>query len=314
MLAYVARRLLWLPFLLMAVSLITFALGFYGPGDPAQVILGTKYTPEAGERLRHQLGLDRPFLVQYVRYLARAVRGDLGESLSFRGQPVAELVGRKVWVSAQLGLTALLISVALGVPLGLLAAYKQGTWVDTAVVSFALLFYSLPVFITAPVLIYLFAVKLHLLPVSGWGGLFSPHIVMPALVLGLPGVAGLARLTRASALEVLGQDYVRTARSKGLPERTVQVRHVLRNALTPVVTVLGLALATLVEGAFITETLFGIPGIGRLAVEAIFKRDYPVILAISLLMAVAFVLANLLVDLLYAVLDPRIRTGAGERR
>ena len=314
MLVYVVRRLLWLPFLLVAVSFITFALGFYGPGDPVQVILGTKYNPESAERLRHQLGLDRPFLVQYADYLSRAVRGDLGESLSFRGQPVASLVGRKVWVSAQLGLVAILISVALGVPLGLLSAYKQGTWVDTAVVSFTLFFYSLPVFITAPVLIYLLAVKLHLLPVSGWGGLFSPHIVMPALVLGLPGVAGLARLTRASALEVLGQDYVRTARAKGLPERTVQVRYVLRNALTPVVTVLGLALATLVEGAFITETLFGIPGIGRLAVDAIFQRDYPVIMALTLIVAVAFVLANLLVDLLYAWLDPRIRQEGAVRR
>jgi peptide/nickel transport system permease protein len=300
---------LWLPLLLLAVSFITFVLGFYGPGDPAEVRLGTKATPEAVARLRQQMGLDRPFLIQYASYVARLVHGDLGESYAYAGRTVAELVGRKTLVSAQLGLAAMIVGVGLGIPLGLIAAYKQGTWLDTALVSFALLFYSTPVFISAPFLILLFAVNLHLLPTSGWGGFFSPHIVMPALVMGTPGIAGMARITRSSALEVLGEDYVRTARAKGLPEGTVQVRHVLRNALIPVVTILGLSLATLVEGAFITETIFGIPGVGRFAVDSIFSRDYPVIMALVLIVATAFVVANLLVDLLYGLLDPRIRRG-----
>ena len=307
MAVYIARRLLWLPFLLLAVSFITFVLGFYGPGDPVQVRLGARATPESVARVRQQMGLDRPFPVQYADYVWSAMRGDLGESYAHDGHSVQEIIGKKVRVSAQLGLAAMFLSVSMGMPLGLLAAYKQGTWMDTALVSFALFFYATPVFITAPFLILLLALQLDLLPTSGWGGLFSPHIVMPALVLGLPGVAGIARLTRASALEVLGQDYVRTARAKGLTEVVVQRRHVLRNALIPIVTVLGLSMATLVEGAFITETLFGIPGIGRTAVDSIFLRDYPVIMALVLIVAVAFILANLVVDILYGVLDPRIR-------
>jgi peptide/nickel transport system permease protein len=307
MLAYVARRLLWLPFLLLIVSLITFTLGFYGPGDPAEVRLGAKATPAAVERLRIQMGLDRPFLVQYADYIWSAARGDFGESYALAGRQVNEIIGRKVWISAQLGAAAMAIAVGLGIPVGLLAAFKQGTWLDTALVSFALFFYATPVFITAPFLILLLALKLQLLPTSGWGGLFGPQILMPALVMGLPGIAGMVRLTRASALEVLSQDYVRTARAKGLSEITVQTRHVLRNAMIPVLTVMGMSMATLVEGAFITETIFGIPGIGKFAVESIFKRDYPVIMALGLIVAVAFVFANLLVDLLYGVLDPRIR-------
>ena len=304
---YIAQRLLWLPVLLLAVSLITFVLGFYGPGDPAHVRLGARATPEALERLRGQMGLDRPFLVQYGSYVGDALRGDFGESYAYSGRSVAELVGRKTFVSAQLGLTAMLLAVGLGVPVGLLAAYKHGTWADTALVSFALFFYATPVFISAPFLILVFALNLHILPTSGWDGLFSATIVMPALVMGIPGIAGIARLTRSSALEVLGQDYVRTARAKGLSEVRVQVRHVLRNALIPVVTILGLGLATLVEGAFITETIFGIPGIGRFAVDSIFSRDYPVIMALVLILATSFLTANLLVDLLYGFLDPRIR-------
>ena len=307
MLAYVTRRLLWLPFLLLIVTMITFTLGFYGPGDPAEVRLGAKATPEAVERLRLQMGLNRPFPVQYADYIWGAVRGDFGESYALAGRRVSEIIGRKIWISAQLGLAAMVIAVGLGIPLGMLAAYKQGTWMDTALVSLALFFYATPVFITAPFLILFLALKLQLLPTAGWGGFFSPQIIMPALVMGLPGIAGMARLTRASALEVLGQDYVRTARAKGLSEFTVQSRHVLKNAMIPVLTVLGLSMATLVEGAFITETIFGIPGIGRFAVDSIFNRDYPVIMALALIVAVAFVFANLLVDLLYGVLDPRIR-------
>ncbi len=305
--AFIARRLLWLPFLLLIVSLVTVALGTYGPGDPVEVRLGTRANPETVARLRQQMGLERPFFVQWGDYVRKAVKGDFGESYTFRGQTVSGLVAKKIWVSAQLTFAAMFIGIGLGIPLGLLAALKQGTWLDGALVSFALFFNATPVFITAPVLIILFALKLHLVPTGGWDGLFSTQIIMPALVMGLPGIAGLARMTRASALEVLGQDYIRTARAKGLTEFTIQVRHVLRNALIPVITILGLSLAGLVEGAFITETIFGIPGIGRLAVESIGQRDYPVIMALTLIPACALVMAVLISDILYAVVDPRIR-------
>ena len=308
MLTYIIRRLLWMPILLFFVSLFTFTLGFYGPGDPVEVRLGIKYNPETAERLRTELGLDRPFLVQYSDYMTGFVTGDLGESLTkYPGYPVGQLIKNKIWISAQLGIAAFIVFTSLGIPLGLLAALKQGTWMDTAIVSFTLLFVSLPVFITAPFLILFFAVWLGWLPTGGWDGFFDTHIIMPALVLGLPGIAGLARLTRASTMDVLGQEYVRTARAKGLHEVTVQVRHVIKNAMIPIITVLGLGLGTLVEGAFIAETFFGIPGIGQLAVDSLFARDYPIIMALTLLVAISFVLANLMVDILYGYLDPRIR-------
>lgn len=218
-----------------------------------------------------------------------------------------ELIGVRIWRSAQLGLVATIIALVIGIPLGMLAASRQGTWADTGTIASTLLFYSLPIFVTAPGLQYIFVVKLHWLPTAGWGGIFDTRIIMPALVMGIPSVASLARLMRASTLDVVGQDYVRTARSKGLMERTIFSRHIMRNALLPILTIVGLSLATLVEGAFITETLFGIPGIGRLTVDSLFKRDYPVIMAMTLLVAVAFVVANLLVDIAYTFLDPRIR-------
>lgn len=303
----IIRRLFWLPFLLAIVSFVTFFLGFYGPGDPAEVRLGNKATPQSIERFRIEMGLDQPLLTQYGHFIWKTVNGDLGESYSYLNLQVSELIWRKLWISAQLGMVAISLAIMLGIPLGLLTAYKHGTWIDTFFVSLALFFYSMPVFLAAPILIMVLALKLQLLPTSGWGGVFSLHIIMPALVMGLPGTAGILRLTRASALEVLAEDYVRTARAKGLSEIAVQWRHVLRNALIPVISVLGLSLATLVEGAFITETIFGIPGIGRLAVESVFQRDYPVIVALVLIIATTFAIANLLVDLTYGLLDPRIR-------
>ncbi len=314
MLSYIARRLLWTPFLLLIVSLLVFTLGHYGPGDPVEVLLGQRMNREVAERIRHERGLDRPFWVQYRDYVGNVLQGDLGDSFKYPGQPVRPLILQKMWISAQLGIAAIAIALSVGLPLGLLAALRQGTWLDTAIVSFTLLFMSLPVFITAPLLILVFALKLDVVPTSGWNGLFSSSIVLPALVMGLPGTAVIARLLRASTLDVLGQDYIRTARAKGLPELLVQRRHVLRNALTPVVTVVGLSLGTLAEGAFITETLFGIPGVGRLALDSIFARDYPVIMAITLIIAASFVAANMLVDIAYGFLDPRIRRSAGAGR
>ena len=305
--AYVIRRLAWTPALLLIVALITFLLGTYGPGDPIEVLQGQYSNPEVVERIRQQRGLDRNVFVQYGVYIKNLVRGDLGESFKYRDRTVAELIGKRIWVSAQLGLAASIVALSLGIPLGVYTAIKQGTWIDVTTVSITLFFMSLPVFITAPVLLLTLGLWLGVLPIQGWGGFFDTRIVMPALVLGVPGIAVMTRLTRASTLEVLSQDYVRTARAKGLGEFVVRRRHILRNSLIPVFTVVGLSLATLVEGSFITEGYFGIPGIGSLAIDAFFSRDYPVITALVLIIAAAFVAANLIVDVGYRFLDPRIR-------
>ncbi len=308
MLKYILRRLLWLPFLLIIVSFITFGLARYGPGDPALLRLGQRApTPETVARIRKELGTDKPFMVQYGKYMYGFFQGDLGESYRFQGQKVSDIIKRRMWVSAQLSLSALLVSFGFGVPIGLFAANKQGKWIDSWIISIVVILSSVPALVTAPFLLWVFVIKTHLLPASGWGGIFDVRIIMPLLSLGVPGIAAVARLTRASTLNVLGQDFIRTARSKGLPEIVVQVRHVMKNSMIPIITILGLSLGGLVEGSIITESLYGIPGIGRLVTESISGRDYPVILAITLIIAFTYALANLLADLIYSYLDPRIR-------
>jgi len=307
MVTYVVRRLLWLPILLVAISMITFALGLYGPGDPVLVMLGQHANPEAAARVRHELGLDRPFLVQYADYVWKALHGDFGESLKYRGQPVGRLIAQRLWVSAQLNMAVLAIGIAVGIPLGIIAALRRNTWLDYLVVSLTVGGISLPTFVIAPILMWLLARQFRLLPSGGWEGIFSSRIIMPAMVLSTGPIAVFARQTRASMLEVIQQDYVRTARAKGLTERTVILGHVLRNALIPLFTIFGLMLGGLVTGTFITETIFGIPGIGRLALDAFFSRDYPVIMAGTLVVAIAYISANLLVDVGYSFIDPRIR-------
>lgn len=307
MFAYTIKRILWFPVVLAIISFVTFTMGFYGPGDPAMVRLGSKATPEAVERMREKMGLNEPFMYQYMTYASSALKGNFGESHSFSGRSVSELIVKKIGISLQLGLGAMFISLSIGIPLGIFAAIKQGTAMDTFLVGFSLFFYATPVFISAPVLILLFGVKFHLLPTSGWDGIVSLSAIMPIVILGFPGIAVMTRLTRASFLEVINQDFVRTAYAKGLSEYQVNFRHVLKNALIPLITIIGLSLATLVEGAFIAETIFGIPGIGRFAVESILSRDYPVIMAVTIITAFAFSLTNLIVDLLYCYVDPRIR-------
>jgi peptide/nickel transport system permease protein len=304
---YFVRRLLWLPLLLVAVSLITFALGLYGPGDPVQVLMGQHSNPETIARIRQERGLDRPFAEQYTLYISRALQGDFGESYKYRGQPIGPLILERIWVSVQLGIVALAMALFLGVPLGVVAALRANTWVDRLTVGITVLGISTPTFVLAPIVTWFFARQLRILPAGGWDGIFSPKIIMPALVLGLGAVAVFARQTRASLLDVLGQDYVRTARAKGLPERSVIVSHALRNALMPIFTLLGMMLGDLPAGAFIVENVFGIPGIGRLGFESFFARDYPLILALTLIVAASYVLVNLLVDVGYVFLDPRIR-------
>ena len=307
--AYIARRLAWAPFLLLMVTFVTFVLGRFGPGDPVQILQGQYSNPEVVERIREQKGLDDNVFVQYGRYIRDLSQGDFGESFKYRGRSVGELIEKRMWVSAQLAFAALIISVGLGIPAGVFAALRQGTWWDTALVALTLLGQSMPVFLTAPGLLIIFALKLDILPTHGWGGLFDTRVIMPALVMGIPGVAIITRLTRSSTLDVATQDYIRTARAKGLAETTVRRRHILRNSLIPVVTTLGFSLAGLASGAVIVEGFFGIPGVGLLAIESLFSRDYPVIMALVIIGTSMFVMANLLVDLAYPVLDPRIRLG-----
>ena len=308
--AYVIRRLAWLPAILLIVSFITFALGRFGPGDPVEVLMGQYADPVVVERIRQQRGFNDNIFVQYGRYVKNVAQGEFGESFKYRGRTVSELLKKKMWVSAQLNLAALFLSVSLGVPLGLFAALRQGTFWDTGTVAFTLLGQSIPVFLTAPVVLLVFALKLDILPTHGWGGLFDTRVILPAIVMGVPGIAIITRLTRASTLEVIGQDYIRTARSKGLSELTIQRRHVLRNAMIPVITMLGFSLAGLAFTSFIVERFFGIPGIGNLFIESIFARDFPIINAVIIIGTSMFVIANLIVDLIYPWLDPRIRLGA----
>ena len=306
---YILRRLLWLPVILLIVSFVTFVLGRYGPGDPVQVLMGQHSNPAVVERIREQRGLNDPIVVQYVRYLSNVTRGDFGESFKYRGRTVAELLGNKMWVSAQLNVTALIISFGLGVPIGLFAALRQRSLWDTLSISVTLFWQSVPIFLTAPGLLLVFALWLDLLPTHGWGGVFDTRAILPGLAMGIPGVAIIARRTRASTLEVISSDYIRTARAKGLPEIVVQRRHILRNAMIPVATYLGFSLSGLLTTSFIVERFFGIPGVGNLLIEAVFARDYPVINGVLLILPTVFVMANLLIDLLYPVLDPRIRLG-----
>ncbi len=307
MLAYMVRRLLWTPILLLIVSIVVFVLGTYGPGDPVEVRLGQNYTPEAAERLREQLGLNDPLVQQWGRYVWNSVQGDFGESFVFQGRTVGEILGPRLWVSAQLNIAAFTITLVFGLPLGFYAAKRQGTWRDPAVVLSTLALFALPVFIIAPFLIWLFALQLDWVPVSGWGGLFDKRIILPAVTIGVPGIAVFTRLMRASTLDVLGQEYIRTARSKGLSEMVVNYRHIARNALIPIMTIMGFTFAGLFAGSLITEIMYGIPGVGRISLDSIFARDFPVIMAVVLLGATMLVVGNLLIDFLYTVVDPRIR-------
>jgi ABC-type dipeptide/oligopeptide/nickel transport system permease component len=272
--------------------------------------------PEALDRVRDKYGLDEPIIVQYGVWLENVLTdGDMGVSLRYRDRPVTEIIGPKIWVSIQLGLWAFILTFLVGIPAGVYTALKQGTWRDPTLISFFLFFQSIPVLVSVPVLVLVFAAKLHWLPAGGFDGLFSKSIIIPTLALSLPGIAGVARLARAATLGTLHEDFVRTARAKGLNEPSVISRHVARNSLVPVMTtVIGLSLVGLVEGAIITETLLGIPGIGLFVFESVNGRDYNVILAIVLLVTTLFVLANLAVDLLLIVIDPRIRSSRGEIR
>lgn len=307
MFGYVVRRLLWMPFLLLIVSFLTFALGRYGPGDPVQQLLGQRNDPETVARIRHEMGLDRPLMVQYGDYVWDALHGDFGESIQFRGQPVSKLMKRGLWITLQINAAAVFLGIVIGIPLGVFAAVNRNTVLDYLTVSSVVLGISFPTFLVAPILLWVFSYKLRVLPPGGWDGLFSVKALMPVAVLAVGPIAVFVRQTRANVIDVLSQDYIQMARAKGLRELVVLSRHALRNALIPLLTIFGLMVGSLVSGTFIVELLFGIPGIGRLGFEAFFARDYPVITALTLLIAVSYMIGNLLVDVLYVFVDPRIR-------
>lgn len=296
-----------MPVILLAVSFITLLLGLYGPGDPAQVLLGQHTNPEVVARIRAQWGLDDPFMVQFGKYLWNVLHLDFGESLRFRGQDIGGLILPKIWISMQLAFVAMGLSLLVGIPVGILAAFKRATWIDTAAVGFTLLGVSTPTFVLAPILQWFFVRQLHLLPTAGWEGIWSVKIIMPAIVLGMGPIAAIARQTRVSIIEVMGQEYVRVAHAKGLTQRIITLRHILKNAMIPVFTLIGFMIADLPAGSLITEMIFGVPGIGPFAFDAIFNRDYPVIMATTLVVAFSYVVVNLLVDIGYTFLDPRIR-------
>jgi peptide/nickel transport system permease protein len=305
MVTYISQRLLQAVPVLVGISVLSFAMLHLVPGDPVSIFAGDKpLTPDRAAELRHQYGLDRPLVVQYLDYASHAVRGDLGVALRSQ-RPVLDSILEVLPGTAQLTLAALGMAAMLGITLGILAAVAHGTWLDTAVMAVAMLGISTPVFYSSLLLILLFSFTLAWLPATGQGGL--ERLILPATALGLSSSAVLARLVRSSMLEVLRQEYVTTARAKGLAPPLVVLRHALKNALIPAVTMLGLQLGALLGGAVVTETIFSRPGIGRLAVDAILNRDFPLVQGTVLFAAAIYVMVNLVVDMSYAVIDPRIR-------
>jgi peptide/nickel transport system permease protein len=312
MIIYVIRRL-GATFIVMAVvALFVFSLLFLTPGDPAAVIAGDIATDDDIKNIRAKLGLDEPFLVQFGGWVWRLLHGDLGTSI-FTNLPVTTLIGQRLQPTVSLTLCTLLVAVLTAVPLGVMAAARAGTWVDRLVMGFSVLGFSVPVFVLAYMLIIVFSVQLEWLPVQGYRPLseglwpWLSHLILPSIALGTVYMALIARITRAAMLDVLSQDYIRTANAKGLAPRAVLTRHALKNAGVPIITVIGIGIALLISGAIVTETVFAIPGIGRLTVDAILRRDYPIIQGVILLFSGVYVLINLLVDLSYRLFDPRIR-------
>jgi peptide/nickel transport system permease protein len=308
----ILRRLMATIPVMGVVAIAVFGLLHVTPGDPAVIIAGDYATTEDIERIRRRLGLDRPFVTQVGIWLGQLVRGDLGTSI-FSGLPVTTLIGQRAGATISLTLLAMLIAVGIGVPLGVLAAWRRGSWIDRLVMVFAVSTFSMPVFWLGFLLVWVFAITFPLLPVQGYvppgqGILpFLRQLVLPAVTLSVVYLALIARMTRAAMLGVLGEDYIRTAFAKGLAPTRVLVRHALRNASLPVVTIVGIAFALLIGGAVVTESVFALPGLGRLTVDAIVRRDYPVIQGVILVVSGVYVLINLVIDILYVVLDPRVR-------
>jgi peptide/nickel transport system permease protein len=312
MLGYLLRRVFAAIPVMGVVALVVFLLLRLTPGDPAAVLAGDNATPAQLERIRTSLGLNEPLYIQFITWINKLLHGDLGVSL-ISNVPVLKMIGQRVEPSISLAVATIILSVLVAVPLGVIAAWKQGTWIDRFVMGLSVLGFSVPVFVIGYVLMQIFAIDHRWLPVQGYKSLFDgfgpffQRLVLPTLSLSFIYVALIARMTRTSMLDVLGEDYVRTARAKGIGEIPVLFRHALRNAAVPVITVIGTGFALLISGVVVTESVFNIPGIGRLTVDAVLARDYPVIQAMILLTSLLYVTINLLIDVAYTLLDPRIR-------
>ncbi|MDB5589706.1 ABC transporter permease [Enterovirga sp.] len=312
MLRYIGQRVLATVPVMAIVALFVFSLLYIAPGDPAAIIAGDQATPDDIARIRESLGLERPFLVRFGEWSWQILNGDLGTSI-FTSLPVTALIAQRIEPTLSLMLVTLVLAITVAVPLGVLAAWKAGTWIDRLVMAFAVFGFSVPVFVVAYLLAYVFALELDWLPVQGYtpiaNGIWPwlQHLILPSVALGLVYIALIARITRATMLEILSQDYIKTARAKGLGQRAILFLHALKNAAVPIVTVIGIGIALLIGGAVVTESVFVIPGLGRLTIDAILRRDYPVIQGIVLLFSFTYVLVNLGVDLVYTLVDPRIR-------
>jgi peptide/nickel transport system permease protein len=312
MLAFVARRLLATVPVLAMVAVFVFLMLRLTPGDPAAIIAGDNATAVQIAEIREKLGLSEPILEQFAIWVGNLLQGDLGESFFFKAE-VTELIGQRVGPTLALATVTMIITVLVAVPLGVIAAYRHGSWIDRLVMGFSVIGFSVPVFVLGYLLIYLFAIRLDLFPVQGYASIldgvwpFLHHLVLPSITLSVIYIALIARITRASMLEVLGEDYIRTAHAKGLSNRAVLLRHGLRNAAVPIVTVIGIGIALLIGGVVVTESVYNIPGLGRLTVDAVLARDYPTIQGVILVFSFAYVLINLLIDITYTLFDPRIR-------
>ena len=312
MFAYFIRRVLaTIPVVLM-VALFVFSLLYLAPGDPAAIIAGDQATPDDVERIRASLGLNRPFLVRFFEWLWNVVRGDLGTSI-FTNLPVSHMIAQRIEPTLSLMALTLTLALSLAIPMGVIAAWKHGSFIDRSVMMVAVFGFSTPSFVIGYLLAYIFALQLDWFPVQGFTSIsqgilpFLRNLILPSIALGLIFMALIARITRATMLDVLSQDYIRTAKAKGVEQKGILFVHALKNAAVPIATIVGIGFATLIGGAVVTESVFAIPGLGRLTVDAILRRDYPVIQGVVLLFSFNYVLVNLAVDLLYTVFDPRIR-------
>lgn len=312
MLNYIMRRLLATVPVMLVVAVFVFLLLHLTPGDPATVIAGDYARPEDIARIRNALGLDKPLHIQFLTWLGSVLQGDLGKSI-FSNLPVTKLIGQRLEPTIALSLSTMVFAILIAVPLGVVAAWRAGTWLDRSVMVFAVLGFSVPVFVIGYVLMYVFSLSLGWFPVQGYTPIsngfvpFLRSIALPTIALGVIYTALIARISRASVLEVLTEDYVRTAKAKGVSNRVLLIKHALKNAAVPIVTIIGIGIALLIGGVVVTESVFNIPGLGRLTIDAVLRRDYPIIQGVILVFSAVYVVVNLLIDVLYAVLDPRIR-------
>ena len=312
MIAYLLQRLLATIPVMLFVAIFIFLMLRLTPGDPAVIIAGDYANDEQVAQIREKLGLDKPMLQQFFIWMGNVLSGDFGESFYYK-KTVSDLILARLEPTLSLSLLTIILTIAIAIPLGVFAAYKQGSWIDRVIMGFSVLGFSIPVFVIGYALIYVFSIELGILPVQGYHkigdgvGPWLQHLFLPSLTLAVIFVAFIARMTRTSVLEVLGEDYIRTARAKGQTEWLVVMRHALGNAAVPIITVIGLSIAILIGGVVVTESVYTIPGLGLLTVDAVLNRDYPTIQAVILLFSVTYVVINLLVDVSYTMLDPRIR-------